>query len=71
MKKRILSVSEMENKNTEYDFEHHAHVFIKEVLKLGSKQNILDAYLRKNKIPEHYLYEFINAVIDELDKKWR
>jgi hypothetical protein len=45
--------------------------FISDVLKLGSRQNLFDAYMKKNDINPDELSTLINQVIDTLDKKWR
>ena len=45
--------------------------FISDVLKLGSKQNLFDAYMKKNGISPDELSALVNQVIDTLDKKWR
>ena len=45
--------------------------FIEDVLKLGSKQNLFDSYIKKNGIKPDELSDLVNRVIDELNKKWR
>ncbi len=45
--------------------------FISDVLKLGSRQNLFDSYMKKNGIKPDELSTFVNQVIDKLDKNWR
>ena len=45
--------------------------FVTEVLKLGSKQNLFDSYIKKNGIKPDQLSDLVNQVIDELNKNWR
>jgi hypothetical protein len=45
--------------------------FISDVLKLGSRQNLFDSYMKKNGIKPDELSTFVNQVIDKLDKDWR
>jgi hypothetical protein len=45
--------------------------FVTDVLKLGSKQNLFDAYIKKNGIKPDQLSDLVNQVIDELNKNWR
>jgi hypothetical protein len=48
-----------------------ANNFINDVLKLGSKQNLFDTFMKKNGISPDELSVLVNQVIDTLDKKWR
>ena len=48
-----------------------ANDFINDVLKLGSKQNLFDTFMKKNGISPDELSALVNQVIDILDKKWR
>lgn len=48
-----------------------ANDFINDVLKLGSKQNLFDTFMKKNGIDPDELSVLVNQVIDTLDKKWR
>jgi hypothetical protein len=48
-----------------------ANDFINDVLKLGSKQNLFDTFMKKNGISPDELSVLVNQVIDTLDKKWR
>jgi hypothetical protein len=45
--------------------------FVTDVLKLGSKQNLFDSYMKKNGIKPDQLSDLVNQVIDTLNKKWR
>lgn len=45
--------------------------FVTEVLKLGSTQNLFDAFIKKKGIAPEELSTLVNSVIDELDKNWR
>jgi len=51
--------------------QNDANKFVSDVLKLGDRQNLFDAYMKKNGIIPEELSAFLNQVIDVLDKKWR
>lgn len=45
-----------------------ANGFIQDVLKMGSRENLFDAYLKKNKVKDDLLNELIIEVIEILKK---
>lgn len=45
-----------------------AHDFVINVLKVGSKENVFDAYLAQNNVNPEELSTFMSAVIKELEK---
>jgi len=47
-----------------------AEIFIKDVLKLGTKDNLFDAYLRKKGIDKNELSDLVGAVSDQLKSNW-
>jgi len=49
---------------------NHAKKFTTDVLKLGSKDNIFDIYIKKNKMNAADLSEFVAAVAKELKDNW-
>lgn len=44
--------------------------FISDVLKLGSKNNIFDMWMKKNKISPNELSTLVSLVTAQLQKKW-
>lgn len=66
--KNVFESFIMEENNKKYDL--HAKNFISNVLKLGTKENIFDEYLKKQGLNTTDLSLFVNAVINELEK-WR
>lgn len=44
--------------------------FIKDVLKMGSKENLFDKFLIKEKIDQNELSDFIESVVDRIKEKW-
>ena len=50
--------------------DQHVSDFISDVLKLGSKQNIFDTFIRKNNIDPNELSTFISMVANKLKEKW-
>ena len=45
--------------------------FVTDVLKLGSKQNLFNGYIKKHGIKPDQLSDLVNQVIDELNKNWK
>jgi hypothetical protein len=50
--------------------EGDAAKFIQDVLKLGSRQNLFDTFIKKEKIDPNELSTLIELVADRLKKKW-
>lgn len=44
--------------------------FIRDVMKLGFRNNIIDKYMRETGIKESELSEFLEAICDTIKKKW-
>ena len=58
------------NNSNNGDLEYHANKFISGVLKMGTKKNIFDEFMRKNKIHESKLSEFVGIVISKIEGKY-
>lgn len=54
----------------EISINNHAKKFVTDVLKLGSKANIFDIYIKKNKMNPSDLSDFVAAVANELKDNW-
>jgi len=65
--RRIIR-EELERENS--ILEPHAEDFIREVLKLGSKNNIFDSYLKRKNIKPELLSDFTHIVANLILKKW-
>ncbi len=48
----------------------NAAAFITQVLKLGSKDNLFDAFMKKEGIDPNDVGEFVKLVADEIQDKW-
>ena len=57
-------------KEDNFNIERHASSFISDVLKMGSKDNLFDKYMKQHKIKPELLYDLVEAVTAELMKKW-
>ena len=56
-----------ENKNvTKMD----ADKFISDVLKLGSKNNLFDAFMKREGISSDQLFSLVSLVVEQLKTKW-
>jgi hypothetical protein len=44
--------------------------FIRDVLKLGSRENLFDKYMKRNKISADELSTLVGLVADRLKQKW-
>jgi hypothetical protein len=69
--KEFVNESTLNEKELRKVDQFDASNFISDILKLGSKQNLFDAYIKKNGIEPSELSTLVNQVIDALDKKWR
>lgn len=52
------------------DIKTHADNFISDYLKLGTKKNLFDAYMRKAKMNPEDLSIFVAAVAERIKEKW-
>ena len=50
--------------------EKDADGFIRDVLKLGSRENLFDKYMKRNKISADELSTLVGLVADRLRSKW-
>jgi hypothetical protein len=48
-----------------------ADQFIGEVLKLGSRSNLFDAFMKKRSLDPNELSTFVQMVADQIKTKWR
>ena len=67
---RQLIREELTDNGKHGELESKANEFIRNVLKLGSKQNIFDIFLRKNKMNPDDLSEFTYTVANTILSKW-
>lgn len=76
--KRILSLTEM-NEGIYYDttvpakvrnYRNEAYNFCKDTLKMGTKDNLFDKFIKKNKLNPNDLATLISAVVVELNENW-
>jgi hypothetical protein len=51
--------------------EEDAKQFISEVLKLGDRSNLFDAYMKKHGLNPNDLYTFVHMVADQIKTKWQ
>jgi len=56
--------------NTILTLDLSAKLFCKEVLKLGSKENIFDEYMKKHNIPAEELSTFMQKVVENIQKNY-
>jgi hypothetical protein len=56
------------NENT--PSERDADIFIRDVLKLGSKDNLFDKYMKSKKLNSNELSTLVELVADKLKNKW-
>lgn len=75
MKKRIRTIDEWEaaqnvSLNESVEYQDPAYDFCKTVLKLGSKDNLFDAYMKKHKLNPEDLSVFMAAVITEINQRY-
>jgi len=52
------------------DYSSQAYEFNQEVLKLGTRDNLFDKFMKKNKLPADDLSDFMQAVIDDIKKRF-
>ena len=69
MKQRIPFIEEF-LLNEKDSLEDHADKFISDVLKMGTKKNLFDVYMKKNNIHESKLSEFVENVISKMRKDY-
>jgi hypothetical protein len=48
-----------------------ADQFISEVLKLGSRSNLFDSFMKKKSLDPNELSTFVQMVADQIKTKWR
>lgn len=48
----------------------HADKFISEVLKLGTRGNLFDVFMKKEGIPSNDLSDFVELVVNQIKTKW-
>lgn len=59
-----------ENKQERYNLDDLAYEFITDVLKLGTRDNLIDKFLSKKKIDKRYAIDLLGAVVKRLQAKW-
>jgi demethoxyubiquinone hydroxylase (CLK1/Coq7/Cat5 family) len=65
---RQLIREEIEKETSHLD--SHADTFIRDVLKLGSKNNIFDSYLNRKNIRPELLSDFVYIVAKKILNSW-
>lgn len=69
MKKSLLKqLIREELKNSSPPTQDDAKEFITQILKVGTKQNLFDSFLKRKKINSSELSTFVKMVADELKK---
>lgn len=70
MKIKLVKEHLNEKKQEKHTMESLSYEFIRDILKLGSSENIFDKFLNKKEIDLSQSTDFINAVIERIKKRW-
>ena len=68
--KQIIREEAREIVNENIPSERDADGFIRDVLKLGSKDNLFDKYMKSKKLNSNELSTLVELVADKLKNKW-
>ena len=68
--KKVVRESLNEKKDENLTLDDLAYEFIRDVLKMGSRDNLFDKFLNKKKVDSNLLKPLINKVVKRISEKW-
>jgi len=71
MKQRVLSPTQINEATYQGPYSNEAYEFARDILKMGSRDNLFDKFMKKRGIVADELSTFVGAVIKELETRWQ